>query len=126
MLGFEVMDLDLIRSSILSLEDFNPAKVDKYLMEIVKLFRDDDKKKTLNQNSVMNLKSSNFDFSDIFDDEVEEKERQMDEIDEKLEETRQVLSDVEKRRKEIILRKNEIRSRQATKSGKMRSSGRMG
>lgn len=127
--GFDLMDTDLIKSAIKELSDFdgkhNSRKLDKYLLQIVNDFRDDEEKPTLNEKNVLNLVKE-FVFDNIFDDDEEEEERQLDEIEEKLQASKEVLSEVEKRRKEILLRKNMIRQRQIGKASKRRSVGGLG
>ena len=127
--GFDLMDTDMIKMAINSLSDFDgkhsSKKLDKYLMEIVNMFRDDDEKPTLNEKNVLNL-SKEFVFDNIFDDDEKEEVRQLESIEEKLEETKEVLNEVEKRRKEVMLRKNMIRQRQIGKVSKRRSTGSMG
>lgn len=127
--GFSVMNTDIIKTAIKALEDFdakyNTKKLEKYLLEIVNIFRDDDEKPTLNEKNVLGLVEELV-FDSIFDDEEEEEERQLSEIEEKMQETKKVLNEVELRRKEIILRKNQIRQGQVIKSGKIRKSGGMG
>lgn len=129
MVGFDLMDADIIHSAIMSLMDFdgkhNSKKLDKYLLEVVKTYRDDETKPTLNEKNVLNLVKE-FTMDNIFDDDVIEEERQLDIIEEKMEETKQVLNEVDKRRKEIMLRKNMIRQRQIAKSSKHRTSSAMG
>ena len=127
--GFEIMDVNIIKNSIKALEDFDSKyhtkKLNKYLLNIVDIFRDDDTKQNLNEKNVLNLPTE-FAFDMIFDTDEKEEELLVDEIDEKIEETKLVLSEVEKRRKEIMLRKNEIRQRQMGKSMKRRTQGSMG
>lgn len=127
--AFDAMDNDLIKGAIFSLLDFdrkhNSKKLDKYLLTIIKTFRDDEEKPTLNEANVLNLRNE-FVLENIFEEDEKEEERQLDEIEIKLEETRQVLSEVDKRRKEVILRKNQIKQSQMMKSRKIRSSGGMG
>ena len=127
--GFELMDTDMIKNAISSLIDFdskyNSKKLNKYLLEIIKVFRDDPKKLNLNEVNVLNL-AKEFVFDNIFDADEQEESRQLDTIEEKLEETREVLTEVEKRRQEILLRKNQIRQRQSIKSNKRRQTGSLG
>lgn len=127
--SFDLMDVESIKRAIVSLADFDSKhcshKLEKYLLQIIQVFRDDEEKPTLNEKNVLNLPKE-FIFDSIFDNDVEEDERQLDVIEEKLEETKEVLTEVEKRRKEIMLRKNLIRQRQMGKSAKRRSSGTLG
>ena len=126
--GFTLMDPNLIKIAITSLKDFDGKystnKLDKYLLEIIQIFNSNDEKITLNEKNVLNLVNK-FIFDNILDDE-EEEEKQKDEIEEKIEENREILNEVEKRRKEIMLRKNQIRQKQVGKSAKRRSTGGMG
>ena len=149
-LAFDIMDTDDIKSSIKSLSDFDSKhstnKLDKYLLEIIKEFRDNEDKRTLNESNVLNLPNE-FDFDSIFDNDEEEKEKEQKEqkeeeqkeqkeqeqndIKEKLNETQELLDELNKRRKEVINRKNEIRGRQLAKSNQFNNkrkqrSGKMG
>jgi hypothetical protein len=129
--GFMLMDTDLLEKVILSIKDFdkknNTQKLQKYLMEIYKIFRDDNDKHTLNRRGMVDL-ADTLDFVALFEQDEEDEENDKDEIEEKLQESKDVLNEVERRRKEILVRKNMIRARQQGKASKekRRSFGGMG
>ncbi|MCH6575670.1 MAG: hypothetical protein IH795_10815 [Bacteroidetes bacterium] len=106
--GFENLEYDDIKIAITALMDFDSKnstkKLEKYLLQIVNEFRENNDKLDINE---ANLKNSLRDLSQlhtIFDQEPEETDELNDMIDEKIDE-------VNKRRKEVMLRKNQIKSR---------------
>jgi hypothetical protein len=118
-LAFDSLDIDMLKKSFSAVKDFdskhNTNKMDKYLFDIVQRFRDDDDKPTLNEKVVLGLKDNFDDVRDILDNEDEEILIRND-VDERLEEVREVLQDVEQRRKEMIIRKNAIRAQMLEKN----------
>ena len=126
-LGFDDLDFDIIKEAISGLLDYDSRngsrKLDKFLLPIIKKFRNDDTKMNINEK---NLKEAVKDFSklsSIFDEDEEEEEEQLNIVDEKIEQVDADFMEVKKRREEVLRRKNQIR---AIQRNNKRSSGNMG
>lgn len=115
--AFESIDSDTILRSLTHIEDFdkkhNSNKLPKYLLDIVNAFDADDTKPTLNRNNTLGLMTDFSMIDTIFDETEEEVKEATNILDEKL-------IEIEQKRREVILRKNEIRSAQILKNSKMR------
>ena len=115
-MGFDSMNSDLIRRTINSLSEFDgkhsTKKLDKYLLDIVTLFRDDENKTTLNEKNVLNLVKE-FTMENLLEDEAEARAL-------KVEETLERVREAEQKREEMLMRKDLIRERQLAKSNKRR------
>ena len=119
--GFEAVDFDMMKKAILSLQDFDEKhstkKLDKYLGKIVK------KNKTINQSKLKEAVNNLDKLETIFDeDEDEVKVEQMSNL------LNERLDEVDKRRREVLIRKNEIRQQNlsALKKKGRRKMGSMG
>lgn len=126
--GFTILDFDVIKKAITGLKDFdykhNTKKLDKYLLPIIKEFKDSDEKMSINEK---NLKVAIGDFSQfhtIFDEDEEEVSEQNAIVDEKLDLVNEQLQEVKRRRDEVMQRKNHIKAIQ--RQEKKRMSGGMG
>ena len=126
--GFEKLDFDMIKKAITGLKDFDykhsTQKLDKYLVPIIKEFRDNDEKMSINEK---NLQISIRDFSQfhtIFEPDEVEEEEQVDLVGEILDEADLQLQEVKKRRDEVMQRKNHILA--IRRQTKKRSTGAMG
>lgn len=122
-LSFDLMDGNMIREGIEALKDFdgkhNTKKLNKYIQQIINRFRQDEDKPNLDEKKVKEA-LDDFDLLEfILEEDEDEEEDIKDEVEEKMEEVKQVLNSVEQRRREMILRKNEIRMMMAGKSKKM-------
>ncbi len=105
-LGFETIDYHTIKKAISGLLDYdsrnNSKKLNKYLGKIVEKHNKDDDKMNINET---NLNEALIDFSKletIFDETEEEMEEQNELLDEKL-------TEIQKRRKEVLIRRNLIK-----------------
>ena len=122
--GFDDLNFDTIRKALRGLDYFdkkyNTEKKMKYLQNIIKVFKEDDSQLNINELNLSEALEDFAKFDSIFDEDDEEMLEMNSIVDDKLEE-------VMKRRKEVILRKNMIRKRNMTKSGKARKNiGAMG
>ncbi len=122
--GFDDLNFDMVAEALRGLEDFdekyNTRKKNKYIQKIIKSFKNDENEININESNLSEALEDFTKFDTIFDEDEDEMIEMENVVDDKLEE-------VMKRRKEVILRKNMIRSRNMTKSGKKRKNvGAMG
>lgn len=122
--GFSIIDIDMIKTAIVGLKDYdkkyNTEKLEKYIQEILKENKYNKETPDFNEENVkLSLNDFNM-LENIFDETEEEKKDIEDVVDVKL-------TEIEKRRKEIIIRKNEIKNQIQGKNRRMmRKSGGMG
>jgi len=106
-LGFEKLDFDLIRKGIVGLTDYdsrnNSNKLGKYLNKIVK------KNDTINESKLNEALTDLSKIESIFDeDEVIEEKEEEEDIDDREEIIDEKLNEIKRRRKEVLIRKNQI------------------
>ena len=114
--GFKDLDYDIIRMAFRGLLDFDAQndsrKLQKYLQKIIHQFRDDPTQMNINEK---NLNMAIHDLSKldtIFDQTEEEVQQDEDVVDEKL-------IAIEKKRQDIIQRKQNIRNKLIAKEKKL-------
>ena len=105
--GFNNLDYDEIRLAIVGLLDYDSKystkKLDKYLSKIVIDFKNDEDKLNINELKLRDVIENGGNLDKIFDMTSDEEEEIIDVLDEKM-------NEVMKRRKEVLMRRNQIQA----------------
>ena len=128
--GFIEVNGDIILETIDKLRDFDKKnkrnKLNKYINKILAENRKNDLP-NLNSKNVRGLSRNPELIHNIFDESEESILDEEDIIDKKIDVVNSTLTDIERKRKDIIIRKNEIRHNMINKNKKLRrNSGKMG
>lgn len=113
--AFELLNIDMIKKAIVIIEDFdkryNTKKLNKYLLQISQIWKEDDNKPNLNENNLLFL-PNDFSINDIIERE----------------DKKETIKEIEERRNKVLERKREIKKRQIKikNNNNPRKSGAMG